>query len=256
MFEFPPIITRELMRLEFTCLDEAWVNRSTNYRFQCAKGHVMAYRIGALAKLQGCRFCQGVERIAALQEIAQQDGALCMDVDKLWNGDVSLYHFRCQREPSHEWSRRYSDAVFDSSCPHCIRDGIAPGVAPGDGLQRLQQLAQRLGGECLSTPYRGANQSYRFRCAVGHSWMMSARVLLAKRDWCPTCHESESGQQGLDTARQLALSRGGRFLSSSYRAAHHPYTWCCSEGHTWQAPLAAVRGGAWCRQCHEVEQGR
>ncbi|WP_447750297.1 hypothetical protein [Pseudomonas nicosulfuronedens] len=253
MFEFPAVIARELARLQFTCLDEAWVNRSTLYRFQCAKGHVLTCRIGALTKLPGCRLCHTAERIQALQEITEQDGALCLDLAKPWNGDLSLYHFHCRREPSHEWSRRYSDAALDSSCPHCVREGVAPGSALGDGLQRLKNLAQQLGGECLASHYQGANQNYRFRCKAGHCWVMSARVLLTEQGWCPTCQDD--GQQGLGEARQLAQSRGGEFLSTQCRNVWTMYLWRCAQGHTWPASLAAIRGGMWCQQCTDVEVG-
>jgi hypothetical protein len=50
----------------------------------------------------------------------------------------------------------------------------------------------------------------------------------------------------------LALSRGGRCLSISYRNNATKLRWRCSLGHEWQATPLQIKKGHWCPHCARV----
>ena len=54
----------------------------------------------------------------------------------------------------------------------------------------------------------------------------------------------------LASVKQLALSRGGKFLSSVDKLlVKESYQWECSIGHQFTKRLEDVDRGGWCRDC-------
>src|SRR5689334_3317519 len=57
---------------------------------------------------------------------------------------------------------------------------------------------------------------------------------------------------GLEFAQNLANERGGTCLSGSYHNRRTPFSWRCSEGHSWFAQIDSIQRGTWCPHCvHE-----
>ncbi|CAK0868027.1 unnamed protein product [Prorocentrum cordatum] len=55
---------------------------------------------------------------------------------------------------------------------------------------------------------------------------------------------------GLAVAQEMAVSRGGRCLSESYKNAKMQMKWQCAQGHRWSASLFSLRSrGSWCPHC-------
>lgn len=53
----------------------------------------------------------------------------------------------------------------------------------------------------------------------------------------------------IETMQQLANSRGGKCLSTTYVNAHSNLLWRCAKGHQWQATPNKIQQGRWCRKC-------
>lgn len=251
MFECPPAIAREMARLQFTCLDEVWVNRTTLYRFQCVAGHVMELKANILPLTRNCRLCREEARMLRLQQKAEDDGSICLD--GRWAGSLAYYRFRCRHDPEHEWSRTYHSAVRDAVCPHCVDRARARCRVSSVALQRLQERARSHGGECLSTTFYGYDFKYRFRCAKGHTWQASTTHILNNNTWCRRCVADEL-MLGMEALREAARLLGGKCLSRVYRGAGAKHKWQCGKGHTWEAVHQSVRKGHWCPQCAKDSQ--
>jgi len=57
-------------------------------------------------------------------------------------------------------------------------------------------------------------------------------------------------EKNLRENQEIALSRGGRCLSTTYIDNSTKMEWECSEGHRWFASTSSVKqGGSWCPQC-------
>ncbi|MFW9961277.1 MAG: NAD-dependent epimerase/dehydratase family protein [Candidatus Thorarchaeota archaeon] len=58
-----------------------------------------------------------------------------------------------------------------------------------DGLSvsDFQKAAQFWGGECISTLYEGMNQKLMWKCAFGHEFEASPKLVLEAGHWCPKC---------------------------------------------------------------------
>lgn len=47
----------------------------------------------------------------------------------------------------------------------------------------------------------------------------------------------------------IAVSKGGKCLSSNYVDAHFKLDWQCKEGHIWKASANGIKNGNWCKKC-------
>lgn len=53
----------------------------------------------------------------------------------------------------------------------------------------------------------------------------------------------------LEQLQQIAMDRGGKCLSDSYKNAHTKLLWECTRGHQWVAKPCAIKRGTWCPFC-------
>jgi hypothetical protein len=53
-------------------------------------------------------------------------------------------------------------------------------------IRDMQEMAVSRGGRCLSTEYADIKTKLRWKCAFGHEWEASPRLLKAGH-WCPEC---------------------------------------------------------------------
>lgn len=246
MFECPASIRRVVERLRFTCLDEQWRGAAAFYRFLCEQGHELRFSGASLKGVTGCYHCRDAGRLQRLRQKAEQDGSYLLDVQ--WKGSAERYSFRCQHEPRHQWTRRYGHALSDSRCSHCGRRAVALSRLAKDGLQRLQEHARNLGGDCLSPIYLGSGYKHRFRCAHGHVWEAVASAILNDGQWCAKCYVARS-RLGIERAQASAREHGGQFLSAEYLRRNTRYSWSCAKGHVWLMSYDMVLAGSWCPQC-------
>jgi len=66
--------------------------------------------------------------------------------------------------------------------------------------------------------------------------------------WCPHC--AGNARLTLEDAKQIALSRNGKCLSTSYSNSKIPMTWKCHQGHIWSSPFHNIKNsGSWCPYC-------
>jgi hypothetical protein len=113
-------------------------------------------------------------------------------------------------------------------------------------LENMQQAAAKLGGECLSTEYKGLYTMMRWRCAQGHEWDSQGRN-VRRGKWCLRC--SGKMRRTLDEMRAIAASRGGVCLSQEFKNMSTKLTWLCMHGHRWDARPHLVKLGQWCPEC-------
>ncbi len=66
-----------------------------------------------------------------------------------------------------------------------------PGMANDElTLETIKTFAASRGGECLSGEVLGRGTKHRWRCAEGHEFEASPRLLIDAGYWCPECFPS------------------------------------------------------------------
>jgi len=123
-------------------------------------------------------------------------------------------------------------------------------------FERLKQIAAGHGGACLSAQYVSSTVKVRWRCARGHEWEALANN-IARGHWCMICGNERQGRakaHSIGIMDNIAASRGGQCLSSSYRNNLTKLRWRCAQGHEWEAVPGSIVGsgkrkGSWCATC-------
>ena len=123
-------------------------------------------------------------------------------------------------------------------------------------FERLKQIAAGHGGACLSTQYVSSAVKLRWRCARGHEWEALANN-IARGHWCIICGNERHGRakaRSIGMMDNIAASRGGQCLSSSYRNNLTKLRWRCARGHEWEAVPGSIvssakHKGSWCPIC-------
>lgn len=115
-------------------------------------------------------------------------------------------------------------------------------------IEIMHQMAQILGGKCLSDTYTANHNELEWMCAKGHRW--TAKVMNIRRgNWCPYC----AGKYvTIEDMRRIAHERGGKCLSRKYKNSNTKLKWQCKEGHAWYATPSNVKSGSWCPECGHV----
>ena len=153
--------------------------------------------------------------------------------------------FRCSR--GHEWQRAASGFRY-GKLPWCRRCNLL-GADYWDKTA-YKEYAKRKRGELITCPDGDISQTARlaFRCEKGHEWTCIAYSIKNQKSWCKDClHDSLRGS--IDEARVIAVERGGLLLSTAYRRNSDLLKWQCNYKHIFDASLANVKKGKWCRDC-------
>ncbi len=121
-------------------------------------------------------------------------------------------------------------------------------------LERMQQLAARLGGVCLSTEPLGDRDRLRWQCSQGHVWESLPRNIEGGH-WCPRCGRAKMAEKkkkaSLDELKEIVAAKGGRLLSpeADYVSTNRKLRFSCRCSHEWETRPSVIKSGHWCPVC-------
>ena len=110
----------------------------------------------------------------------------------------------------------------------------------------LKQIVESKGGTLLKDVYINAKTKVQVRCENNHIWSISYNNLKSGY-WCPHCVNNI--KHTIEKMRELAKSKGGRCLSTTYTNSHTKLTWECEKKHVWDAEPQSIIKGTWCADC-------
>jgi hypothetical protein len=222
------------------CVSVAYDGHKQPIEFECADGHRFPMLIHMVRNGSWCQAC-AYERatIHSLEEaraLAAQRGSQCLSTryDKL----RSKLQWRCAA--GHEWSASLEGALKGDWCRVCHFTRIKP------QQEIIERTAAERGGRCLSA-YIDKETALEWQCAEGHTWS-APWFRVSKGQWCHRC-AVKARTRTIDDLRQVAQSRGGRCLSTSYLGVHEKHEWECMDRHVWHATANSIWRGSWCPEC-------
>lgn len=197
-----------------------------------------------------------------MRQLAKSHGGECLSEE--YRGNKSKLRWRCRE--GHEWETR----------PEYIRGGHWCSICASKSRRRytiedMQRLAAEHGGKCISQEYVNYRTPLEWECGRGHRFTALFWRLRNGR-WCARCtgdandasnerrghtaprtSHSQPGRRkrtaGLDRAREVAASHGGKCLSQLYVQGDDLMQWECALGHRWPARYKNVVAGNWCPAC-------
>lgn len=224
-----------------------WLNpneltQTAKLYIRCSNGHTFKFRVFHLHRGQWCPHCYFDNlryRIEDIQNLAQQKKGKCLTTD--YQNSRQPLTWQCQY--GHTWQMNIDGYKKGQWCPVCTTV-----QKQQHALQILQQIANKQGGECLSTTYTYGKDKYSFRCASGHEWQTTGNSIKNSKTWCPRCRY-EKHRCSLADLQSLAAARGGLCLAIYDAMVSDKVTWQCAKGHQWSQATYLIRTGRWCPYC-------
>jgi hypothetical protein len=170
------------------CLSGKIINSKTKLKWRCAKGHKWDAIPESVKKGTWCPLC-GIENvhnkqkntIIEMRSIAISQGGDCLST-KYINQKVKL-KWRCEK--GHEWEASPTSIKnLKTWCPYCA------GTVKKN-IEEMKELANKRGGECLSSKYFHTQNKLKWMCKEGHVWEASPSNIM-KGQWCPICSKGIS----------------------------------------------------------------
>ena len=217
------------------CISSEYKNAHNYLTWECGLGHHWEARPHDIKHGTWCPYCAGKRKtIKDMNDLAAQQGGLCLS-SRYVDGKTKL-QWKCAS--GHMWWARPSDIKRGSWCPDCR--GRCPGT-----IDQMREIAASRGGMCVSHSYINDGTRLEWKCAHGHIWQATPSS-IKRGSWCPLC---KGRGITIDDMSVLAMSRGGKCLSSNYKNPHTALFWQCKHGHLWKARPNNVRRGSWCPFC-------
>ncbi len=121
-----------------TCLSDAYVSTTSDYQWQCAKGHIWKAQYAAIRNGHWCQRCHIESRkltLEHMQQTARERGGLCLSLH--YEGARAHYQWQCAR--GHTWRAIYIHVRSGTWCPTCHHMSL---TKPGSAAWRRYQTHQ------------------------------------------------------------------------------------------------------------------
>ena len=117
-----------------------------------------------------------------------------------------------------------------------------------DRIARLNLVAIKHGGKCLSKVYVSAFSPLFFQCAKGHKWATKPNT-IRQGSWCPICANNKPNLNLINDINIIAKTRGGICLSKKCINRAAKLSFICKENHKWKTNAGTILAGSWCPEC-------
>jgi hypothetical protein len=159
------------------CLSKEYINRQTKLTWQCEGGHQWQTAPSYVRRGHWCPTCAGqpIGTIEDMQKIGRNRGGQCLSRE--YTNSQTKLSWQCKE--GHQWEALPGSIKNGTWCPVCA------GTKRGS-IEGMQEVARRLGGECLSQAYINSRTKLTWQCKKGHLWK-ALPSSIKQGHWCPTC---------------------------------------------------------------------
>ena len=164
-------------------------------------------------------------------------------------GSVKKFLWRC--ELGHEWISNVNNRTANSSaCPFCSGHKVLPGF--NDLATTHPELAKELIGTDPKTISKGHRKKLKWKCSMGHEWIVSVSSRSIDKTLCPFCSGNKvlAGFNDLATTHpELAKELIGTDPRTISKGTNKKHKWRCTLGHEWNSPVGNRVSGSYCPFC-------
>ena len=181
------------------CLSKKYKDSHRKLRWQCTKGHVWESAPKNIKSGCWCPHCAGKLPlgIELMRAIAKALGGECLS-PTYKNASTKLL-WRCVK--GHIWLAAPAKIQQGHWCHVCANKN--KGQWRKLDIALMRSLAEKRGGQCLSTHYTNNRTKLKWRCIEGHTWWTTPSSIKNKETWCPECHnESKRRKRGWKRANR------------------------------------------------------
>lgn len=164
------------------CLSKKYISASTKLRWSCSEGHEWDATPNSIKNGNWCPYCRGYHQtIEDMQKIAKSRGGKCLSIEFI----SATAKLRWQCSQGHIWDATPNLVKNHGTwCKKCANEKLSKDRR--SSIETMKGLAQKKGGECLSTEYINAHTKLKWRCSEGHEWE-TVPMVISRGGWCPIC---------------------------------------------------------------------
>lgn len=236
------------------CLSKEYVSSDVKLMWECSVGHTWEATPGNIKSGKWCKKCYLDNKVCPFKltiddarEYAFKLGGKCLS--ETYVDANSKLKWQCKE--GHQWEANFSSIRHQKCwCPKCSLYLLSKRKLEKK-LQRLIRVAEKKGGQCLTTEVEPLKRDprYKFKCSQGHVWEATAGNVLYGKGWCREC-SVEQVRLGLEVAKKYAEMNEGKCLSKEYINIEEKMTWQCKEDHIFIMSFKSVKHGkSWCPEC-------
>jgi REP element-mobilizing transposase RayT len=195
-------------------------------------------------------------RLKMAQDCAISKGGLCLSTQY----ETARLPLLWECKEGHRWEASSDNVVRGGRwCPKCGH-AVTAKKKEKFSLDVCKELALRYGAKCISKEKPQVLKKYEWTCSKGHSFFGTPLSHLKNKFTCPKCKAVKtkklktSGKlpdyiDRLCQLQEIAASKNGQCLSTSYKGSNHKLLWRCVDGHDWESTAGSIKGGTWCPVC-------
>ncbi len=223
-----------------TCLSEIYSNMNQPMSWACENPNHKPWvsSFNNILKGSWCPECRVEQYVLPLRKaIADFKGE--WESGKYINSYTKI-NVRCKK--GHKWCAKPASIMNGRWCATCAHE-----KKKEKSSALLYKIVKMKGGQVELYDESGSLGKANILCENGHSFF-TTQSKIAQGVWCPKC-AIQRRRADLKDIKGLAVSRGGKCLSVTYKGAHEKLLFECNNGHQWQAKANAIKNGTWCPIC-------
>jgi hypothetical protein len=244
------------------CLSTEYKTAKTKLKWKCKRNHEWESNFDhAVTRDRWCQQCfyedsyeQGfAEKAKEYAKSKEHNGSVILPEDKKVNTATKLT-WQCfnPKHPNHtSWQATYRNVVEKGGwCPYC-----AGKFTQEEYLQMAKDYAISKKWRCISKEYIDQRSQLMWKCEEHGEWLESYNSLIDKNGGCRKCRNKLNPEEYLEKAKEYAISKGGKCLSTEYITQNKKLTWKCNNHGSWESDYGnVVSNKRWCPTCFREEQ--
>lgn len=242
---------------EGLCLSTAYKNVKTKLKWQCKNNHNWESSFEhAVTRNRWCVQCHYDKALDKnfdlLAEAYAKDkkGTVILPED----GKVktaTILTWSCENSEHKSWKSSFHTVVEKKGwCPSC-----AGKFTLEEYLKMAHNHAHTKGGKCLSIEYVDQRSPMLWQCMEHGQWEEEYRNVVSRDLWCRKCRDICTPEEYLEQAKEYALSKNGKCLSTKYIEQRNALIWSCHKHGEWKSDYSnIVLRNRWCPTCFKEKQ--
>lgn len=127
--------------------------------------------------------------IIDMKNLAKERNGKCLS--KKYIGAMKKLKWQCSE--GHIWMASPASIKTGRWCNLCGYKTSAKKLSLG--ILKMQEVAEKKGGKCLSKDYVNNKSKLKWECSKGHTWYTVPANIMNKKSWCPICANKFKGKK-------------------------------------------------------------
>jgi len=221
--------------------------------WRCDRGHVwQAIVANRFRKGVGCPFCSNFRALPGFNDLATTNPSLAAQADgwdpsTVTSGSGEKKAWICAA--GHQWVATVNSRNKGAGCPTCAGQRTLPGL--NDLATTHPSLAAEAVGWDPSTVRHGGNERVRWRCKLGHEYLLSVSARV-RGNGCTVCAGKVVVPGFNDVASQypyLVSQSVTLDLTRVTPGSRRRGMWRCEQGHEYESSVVSRTRGSGCPIC-------